>query len=496
MGLPINPHMFCVTQWSCRFLGVALVSVSLLGCVDTARHPSAANADSLLEKGIFFPSAPDLPRLQFLTSYSGSADLGTRTDSEASGFERFVLGAEAEVADGIAKPYGVAISEGKLYVCDVQKRAVEILDFKDKTFSYLSRERRMTNPVNICVVKGIKYVADPTAGQVFVFGKDNELKTVLGGDLGLQPIDVEVYGRRCYVTDMKSNQIVVLDIATGEVVLRVGKAGDELGQFVLIGDIALDEQENVYVTDKLLGRVTTFDKMGLFRKAFGKAGRSVHSFVRPKGIDVDRAGRIWVVDAAPEVAKVYNADGALLMFFGFPGVKPGNMNLPASILIDYEHVNLFSEYYAKEAEIEFLVFVTNQYGEKVNLYGFGRFPAQERAIEEARLAAVAEVALAAEAETPPVAEKTPQSGPSKDIEAQASTVPVHTPTEPTDARSSDSMQEIADLYYRSVHLYRIGRYRDARSGFIRVLASQKIPPLMAQTITNYLADIDRQLTGQ
>ena len=139
------------------------------------------------------------------------------------------MGAEEEVEDGIAKPYGVAISEGKLYICDVQKKAVEILDFKKRTFGYLSRERRMTNPVNICIANGIKYVADPTAGQVFVFGKDNELKTVLGGDLGLQPIDVEVGGRRCYVTDMKSNQIVVFDIVTGEVVLRMGKQGDALG---------------------------------------------------------------------------------------------------------------------------------------------------------------------------------------------------------------------------------------------------------------------------
>jgi len=428
-----------------------------------------------------------------LTSYSRSTDLGPRTDSQASGFERFVLGAEAEVTDGIAKPYGVAISEGKLYVCDVQKRAVEILDFKERTFSYLSRERRMTNPVNICVVNGIKYVADPTAGQIFVFGKDNELKTVLGADLGLQPIDVEVRVGRCYVTDMKSNQIVVFSIATGEVVLRVGKAGDELGQFVLIGDLALDQQENVYVTDKLLGRVTCFDKTGLFRKAFGQAGRSVHSFVRPKGIDVDRAGRIWVVDAAPEVAKVYNADGALLMFFGFPGAKPGNMNLPASILIDYEHVDLFSEYYAKEADIEFLVFVTNQYGEKVNLYGFGRFPAQERAIEEARLAAVSEVARAAEAETQRDAEKSPRPGPANDTAPRVDKAPVRIPTEQGAEPAPDAMQEIADLYYRSVHLYRIGRYRDARPGFIKVLASQKIPPLMAQTITNYLADIDRQL---
>ena len=406
-----------------------------------------------------------------------------------------MLGEEEEIKDGIAKPYGVALSEGKLYVCDVQKRLVEILDFKKRTFGYLSRERRMSNPVNICIENGIKYVADPTAGQVFVFGKDNELKTILGGDLGLQPIDVEVRARRCYVTDMKNNQVVVLDIVTGEVVLRIGKAGDALGQFVLIGDLALDEQENVYVADKFMGRITIFDKMGVFQRAFGKAGDNVQSFVRPKGIDVDRAGRIWVADAAPEVAKIYDGDGKLLLFFGFPGNKPGNMNMPASVLIDYEHIDLFTEYYAKGAEIEFLVFVSNQYGEKVNLYGFGRFPLQEKAMEEARLARVAELTRQVEAGTqsPPIEVPPPDPDVSQDRHPPRSQGPARVRTKPSDVPSPDPMQEIADLYYRSVHLYRSGRYRDARPGFTKVLASQRIPPLMAQTITNYLADIDTHL---
>ena len=114
--------------------------------------------------------------------------------------------------------------------------------------------------------------------------------------------------------------------------------------FVLIGDLTMDSDDNVYVTDKLLGRITKFDSKGLFQQSIGQADRSIHHFVRPKGIDVDQAGRIWVVDAAPEVAKVYNPEWQLLLYFGFPGNKPGSMNLPASILIDYDHVELFRQY--------------------------------------------------------------------------------------------------------------------------------------------------------
>jgi hypothetical protein len=39
---------------------------------------------------------------------------------------------------------------------------------------------------------------------------------------------------------------------------------------------------------------------------------------------------------------------------------------------------LFKEYFAEGAKIEFLVIVSNQYGEKINVYGFGQFPVQEK----------------------------------------------------------------------------------------------------------------------
>jgi len=468
-------------------IGFLLAVMACPGCLEyRLERPVSESTPSPSAQKVFYPPAPDIPRLQFLVSFTKSGDLNAHAGPKASPLERFVLGKQEPVQDMIFKPYGVAFYDGKLYVCDVQKRVVEILDFRNKTFGYLSEERHMTNPVNICVVDGIKYVADPAAGKVYVFNRDNSLSRTLGDDLDLEPVDVAVRGRRCYVTDMKTNQVVVLDIASGQIVQRMGQAGDALGQFVLIGDLALDDEEHVVVTDKLLGRVTMFDRSGLFLKAFGKAGDSIFNFVRPKGVDVDRAGRIWVVDAAPEVAKIYTPSGQLLMYFGFPGSRPGSMNLPASIVIDYDNLDLFRSYFAKDAQIEFLVFVSNQYGQKINVYGFGRFPRQEQAIEEARQAAAAE--------------GIESSAPSERAQDQ------HTPVDhreeepagdltPQTPDREQRMQEIADIYYRSMQLYRAGRYQEAQAGFIEVLNSGTIPPLMVKTIESYLQEIDKRTRG-
>jgi hypothetical protein len=54
------------------------------------------------------------------------------------------------------------------------------------------------------------------------------------------------------------------------------------------------------------------------------------------------------------------------------GNQPGNLNLPAQVVIDYDNVNLFRSYAAPDFEIEYLIIVTSQYGlRKVNIYGFG-----------------------------------------------------------------------------------------------------------------------------
>src|SRR5437762_2085921 len=63
---------------------------------------------------LFFPTPPDEPRVQYLMSYGSESDLGT-----SSKFSSFVVG-EEKVFRPIWKPYGLAINQGNIYVCDTQ----------------------------------------------------------------------------------------------------------------------------------------------------------------------------------------------------------------------------------------------------------------------------------------------------------------------------------------------------------------------------------------
>ena len=82
-----------------------------------------------------------------------------------------------------------------------------------------------------------------------------------GQHLKIRPIDIVVRGVQCYITDYASNQVIVLNKVTGDQIMRVGlrqsttirpqpEAELPPGEISLISDLALDQEGNIYVTDK------------------------------------------------------------------------------------------------------------------------------------------------------------------------------------------------------------------------------------------------------
>lgn len=90
-----------------------------------------------------------------------------------------------------------------------------------------------------------------------------------------------------------------------------------------------------------------------------------------KGIAVDKENNLYVVDAGFENVQIFNNKGQLLMFFGGSYKGPGDMWLPAKVIIDYDNLNYFQKYVHESFDLKYLIFVTNQYGpSKINIYGF------------------------------------------------------------------------------------------------------------------------------
>ena len=321
---------------------------------------------------IFYPAPPEEPRIQYLTTYNSEWDVTGPMDR----LEMFVLG--ERTAGRIMKPYGVAIHDGKIFVCDTVAGAVFVLDLVERGIESLGEKAPggLKKPVNIAVdADGTRYVADRALKRVLVYDDQNRYLKAIGSPEVWAPTDVLIAGDELYVSDLDNGQIAVVDKSSGEELERLGREGFDEAEFMFPTNLARDRDGNLYVADTANYRIQKVDRRGRPLLQIGEAGDAPGNFARPKGVALDGEGRIYAVDAAFMNVQIFDAEGRLLLVFGNAGTAPGDMYLPAKVAIDYDHLGLFADRVAPGYELEYLILVTNQYGpNKISVYGFLKQP--------------------------------------------------------------------------------------------------------------------------
>jgi sugar lactone lactonase YvrE len=347
-------------------IGMVGLTLFMAGC---------AGAPPKIDKfTLFYPPPPELPRIQWLTSMKGAKDL----EAKKSSFETFITG-EKESKARLDKPYGVAVQKGKIYVCDTNA-TVMVFDLVKRSYGPLQGAvgpGKLVQPFNISIDSdGNKYVSDTVRHQVVVFDKADIFVKAIGAPKEWKPVDALVYEDKLYVADIKNGEIHVLDKATGNPIKRFGKKGPPEETLGLPTNLAFDGDGILYVSDSGRFQVVKFDRDGHFRGTIGRLGSNPGTFARPRGLATDRKKRLFAVDAAFDNIQMFDGLGRLLLWFGQfgqAGRLPGEMFLPAKVVIDYENVEYFRSYADPNFEIEYLIVVTSQFGDHlVNFFGFGK----------------------------------------------------------------------------------------------------------------------------
>jgi sugar lactone lactonase YvrE len=365
---------FCFLRRSAGFALAAVWLVLAAGCATGPGRNAGAGKDTG-PKFVFYPPAPESPRLQFLVSFSDGKDLGGRV----SKFSTFITGEEPP-QQPILKPYGVVLANNELCVCDTGARAVDILNLVQKTMRRFAPQGagKLGTPINLTVdTDGTRYITDTGRNQVLVYGADDSFHGVFGENESKRPTGVALTTNRLYVTDLNGHCVRVYAKASRELLFTIprdpeAEEAKEPGKLFMPVALALDQQGRLYVTDIAACRIQIYDAEGRQLRSLGARGDLPGQFARPKGIAVDREGRIYVVDAATQVCQIFDPEGKLLLFFGEPEGSAAPLNLPAAVTVDYEHVGLFKQYVAPDFVVEHLVIITNQLGDrKVSVYGLG-----------------------------------------------------------------------------------------------------------------------------
>ncbi len=340
---------------------IALTLMILAGC---------ATAPPEKEPLVFFPSPPDPPRIQFLKSMEGAADI----EPPKSAFYNWITGGKKR-SPRLNKPYGLAVYGGKIYVCDTNA-TVFVFDLEKKTYSPLKGAQglgALAQPQNIAIDKdGNKFVADPSRKQVVMFDKNDFYVKAFGPVENWRPVDVAPYGELLYVVDSKNADIKVFDISSGALRNTISKKSDGSKIFALPTNIVFDREGYMYISDFGQFKILKIDRDGNVRSETGDIGRGPGSFARPRGLDFDKEDRLYVVDAAFGNVQLFGKNGQLLLFFGKGGIGPGDLYLPAKVYINYDSVKYFQQYADPNFQIQYLIFVTSQFGIRpVNIYAFG-----------------------------------------------------------------------------------------------------------------------------
>jgi len=346
------------------WLGVAVVIGLAAGC---ATQPKAERVD------YFFPPPPDAPRLQYLTSFNSEKEL---RGGEEKTLMNYITGSKpAEKI--LSKPYGAAVGDKKIYICDTELGAVVVADLATKHFGVIDAqgEGALRMPLNVTVDSdGACYVADAGREQVVVFDKNGHYLSTIGKQDELKPRDVAVNGNRIYIADLQKHRVCVFDKATHNMLFAIPRSEDQTNQARALftpTNLGLDSKGNVYVSDTGAFRVQVFDSEGKFLSSVGEMGDGPGQFARVKGIALDRENRLYAADAMSQVVQIFNNEGRPLTWFGEPG-NDRLQNLPAKVVVDYDDVEAFERYASPKFKLEHLVFVINQIGpHKVSVYGFG-----------------------------------------------------------------------------------------------------------------------------
>ena len=99
--------------------------------------------------------------------------------------------------------------------------------------------------------------------------------------------------------------------------------------------VAVDDKDNIYVTDSEAGKIFVFNAEGKYQRAIGSLKGGEGFFKRPTGIAVDPAEQqIYVSDTLRDKIFVLDMAGTVVKTIGQNGEHPGEFNYPTELRLD------------------------------------------------------------------------------------------------------------------------------------------------------------------
>ena len=117
------------------------------------------------------------------------------------------------------------------------------------------------------------------------------------------------------VTDVGNNRVQIFS-SDGTHLRSFGSKGDQEGEFKYPSGIAYLNNGNMVITDSGNNRLQIFTEQGDYLTQIGSKGNLDHQFDYPWGLSVDSDGNIIVADSKNKLIKIFTPSGQFLRKFG------------------------------------------------------------------------------------------------------------------------------------------------------------------------------------
>jgi hypothetical protein len=196
----------------------------------------------------------------------------------------------------LGDPSGIWVSKEDIkYVADMQRKQVVAFDKNDHFLRTYGSGEVFKKPVDVAVYGKRIYVVDIDKERLFILDRDTGrvIKTV--GEKGefFKPSHVTVGPTgNVFVTDA-FHFVIKKFSPDGKFLDAIGFHGDQIGGFARPKGAAVDKNGRLYVVDAAFENVQIFDDQGRILLFFGGRGMGPGNLFLPSGIAIDDENTAW-----------------------------------------------------------------------------------------------------------------------------------------------------------------------------------------------------------
>jgi hypothetical protein len=233
-------------------------------------------------------------------------------------------------------------AEDRIYVCDMTAR-IQVFDTDGNFLSFWQTpEHANGRPTGLGVGRQRQIlVPDTHYARVLIYSPTGELQQTIGGvrgerpgEFGLPTDAVQDRDGFYYVSEYGEYDRIQKFTSDGRFALQWGGHGFEPGQFVRPQCLALDERENLWVTDACNHRIQVFDRQGNLLLLWGKEGGLPGELQYPYGLALGPDDSVYVSEFGNHRVQKFRRDGRSLGTWGSHGRQPGQLANPWALVRD------------------------------------------------------------------------------------------------------------------------------------------------------------------